>query len=98
MDEFGFESDEFTYDVCYDVCEKNGLDWTLKKPSEGEIYTIVYFMEAEEEIDFVFCCTNCGTPVERDSREHEECVCDETGELWYCADCHNACDLSWMGY
>ena len=33
--------------------------------------------------------TKCGCVIMRDSREHDECRCDDDGENWICAGCYN---------
>lgn len=33
--------------------------------------------------------TKCGCVIRRDSKEHDECRCDDDGENWICADCYN---------
>jgi len=33
--------------------------------------------------------TKCGCVIQRNSREHDECRCDEDGENWICAGCYN---------
>ena len=42
----------------------------------------------EEKEDIVFCCKNCDKQIVRESEEHENSKCDNTGENWYCQDCH----------
>ena len=32
--------------------------------------------------------TMCGCAVIKDSREHDECRCDDEGRNWICADCY----------
>ena len=44
--------------------------------------------ELEEKEDIVFCCKNCDKQIVRESEEHENSKCDNTGENWYCQDCH----------
>ena len=33
--------------------------------------------------------TKCGCVIQRNSREHDECRCDEDGENWICAGCYS---------
>lgn len=33
--------------------------------------------------------TKCGCVITRNSKEHDECRCDDDGENWICADCYN---------
>ena len=46
----------------------------------------IYRIEFIKTVDVVFCCVACDKLVVRDSREHDECVCDVDGE-WFCGDC-----------
>lgn len=47
-----------------------------------------------EEIDArnnpveMFHCDGCDCDVVKDSREHDECLCDKNGENWVCGDCY----------
>ena len=34
-----------------------------------------------------FNCEGCDKPIVRDSEEHDNCICDDEGEKWYCEDC-----------
>ena len=38
---------------------------------------------------FIFCCYECGVGIVKDSKEHDNCVCDRDGEKWWCVDCGN---------
>ena len=42
-----------------------------------------------DEVDdgFVFDCNHCGRGIIRDSRDHDACVSNDDGELWWCEDC-----------
>ena len=49
-----------------------------------------------KKIEFIICEikgllfeTKCGCVIQRNSREHDECRCDNNGENWICADCYN---------
>ena len=44
------------------------------------------FAEMKKE-EVVFCCFACEKEIIRDSEEHDNCVCDDDGENWTCADC-----------
>jgi hypothetical protein len=41
----------------------------------------------KEESEVVFCCFACEKEIIRNSEEHDNCVCDDDGENWTCADC-----------
>ena len=32
--------------------------------------------------------TKCGCVIMRDSKKHDECICDNNGENWICAGCY----------
>jgi len=36
----------------------------------------------------MFHCDGCDCDIVRDSREHDECLCDKNGENWVCGDCY----------
>ena len=37
--------------------------------------------------DIVFCCSRCDKAIVRNSEEHDNCHCDEDGDVWWCEDC-----------
>ena len=41
-----------------------------------------------EKVSKGFLETKCGCVIRRDSREHDECRCDDNGDNWICADCY----------
>ena len=64
------------------------IKWAEVKVKEDE--------EEEEEVDdpngessIVFCCQACERPITRDSKDHDNCICDEDGERWWCDDCRD---------
>ena len=42
-----------------------------------------------KDADIVFKCDACCKPIVRDSRDHDDCICDENGERWWCVDCYD---------
>ena len=42
--------------------------------------------EEEQEEDIVFSCEDCGTDIVRNSREHDDCWCNNDDE-WFCGKC-----------
>ena len=45
--------------------------------------------EEEEEEEEELLETKCGCSIIMNSREHDECRCDDDGENWICGDCYN---------
>ena len=41
--------------------------------------------------NIVFHCDECSKAIIRDSREHDQCICNGDGDRWWCEMCHN-CD------
>jgi len=41
------------------------------------------------DIDDEFLETKCGCEIIVNSREHDECRCDDDGENWICSECYN---------
>ena len=47
--------------------------------------------EKEEHQNIVFHCVHCHKAIDRDSRDHDECI-TSNGEDWFCGDCFEFCD------
>ena len=45
--------------------------------------------EVAEVDDIVFDCNHCGRGIIRNSRDHDACVSNDDGEIWWCEDCIN---------
>mgnify|MGYP005993196955 CR=1 FL=1 len=45
------------------------------------------WVDDKEDDQIVFNCKGCDKPIVRDSEEHDNCICDDEGEKWYCEDC-----------
>ena len=55
--------------------------------SEKSVYKSKTKSRYCKEHKIAFSCEGCGINVWRDSDEHDESKCDDTGEIWYCPDC-----------
>jgi len=42
-------------------------------------------------MNIIFNCAECNKYIIEDSKDHDECICNEDGDRWWCEMCHN-CD------
>jgi len=72
------------HDEC--ICDKDGENWICADCYNGE-YDEEEEEEEEEGLDLLK--TKCGCDIIKNTREHDECICDKDGKNWICGDCYN---------
>tara|TARA_R110001583_G_scaffold117066_1_gene268091 strand:+ start:30 stop:401 length:372 start_codon:yes stop_codon:yes gene_type:complete len=65
----------------------------LKQQTSVEITQLRAELENEptKTINIIFNCAECDKSIIENSKDHDECICNEDGDRWWCDMCHN-CD------
>ena len=65
------------------------VDITNQMPHMKNKIRMLTELLTPKDADIVFKCDACCKPIVRDSRDHDDCICDENGERWWCVDCYD---------
>ena len=56
---------------------------------EDAFNSVVSRNEPTKTMNIIFNCDECGKSIIEDSKDHDECICNEDGDRWWCDMCHN---------
>ena len=86
-------------DDCLEQSENypDPYDWVIDCELDFENHKEINFINKKDKLEkeeseelFMIPCCHCGFRFERDTRMHDNAICDDD-DNWFCQDCHEFC-------